>query len=159
MYPRLLIIWLGELAGSTVYAKINPVIAFILTLNESYDQTLQWHSSQKMIGQVAATSTVKVTDDEIRARRAARELNDDVDADEELDAAIRTDIHRYKCDALLQQFVGAFRLLERIGRLAYKLNLPETMRIYSIISVTHLEPATDPAKDSYNRSRDLSRLR
>ena len=51
------------------------------------------------------------------------------------------------------QLVGPFKVLERIGRLAYRLELPPNMRIHNVISVAHLEPATDPVKDPYKRHR------
>lgn len=50
-----------------------------------------------------------------------------------------------------QQFVGPFKVLERIGRLAYRLQLPPTMRIHDVVSVAQLEPTTDPASDPYER--------
>ena len=50
-----------------------------------------------------------------------------------------------------QQFAGPFQIEERIGRLAYRLKLPPTMRIHNVVSVAHLEPATDPASDPYGR--------
>lgn len=52
------------------------------------------------------------------------------------------------------QFVGPFRVTERIRRLAYRLDLSPTMRIHDVISVAHLEPATDPEADLYRRRRD-----
>ncbi len=51
------------------------------------------------------------------------------------------------------QLVGPFKVLERIGRLAYRLELPANMRIHDVISIAHLEPATDPAEDPYRRRR------
>lgn len=51
------------------------------------------------------------------------------------------------------QLVGPFRVLKRIGRLAYQLELPDNMRIHDVISIAHLEPATDPARDPYKRRR------
>lgn len=51
------------------------------------------------------------------------------------------------------QLVGPFKILERIGRLAYKLELPANMRIHDVVSIAHLEPATDPAEDPYRRRR------
>ena len=51
------------------------------------------------------------------------------------------------------QLVGPFRIIERIGRLAYRLELPDNMRIHDVISVAHLEPTTDPAADPYQRRR------
>ena len=50
-----------------------------------------------------------------------------------------------------QQFAGPFQVVERIGRLAYRLKLPPTMRIYDVVSIAHLEPAIDPASDPYKR--------
>ena len=52
-----------------------------------------------------------------------------------------------------QQFVGPFRVVERIGRLAYRLQLPPIMRIHPVISVAHLEAATDPDQDPFQRPR------
>ena len=51
------------------------------------------------------------------------------------------------------QLVGPFRILKRIGQLAYELELPANMRIHNVISIAHLEPATDPAEDPYQRRR------
>lgn len=43
------------------------------------------------------------------------------------------------------QRVGPFRVVDKIGRLAYKLELPDTWRIHPVISVAQLEPApSDP---------------
>ena len=50
-----------------------------------------------------------------------------------------------------QQFVGPFKVLERIGRLAYRIQLPPNMRIHDVVSVAHLEPTTNPASDPYER--------
>ena len=50
-----------------------------------------------------------------------------------------------------QQFAGPFQIVERIGRLAYRLKLPPSMKIHDVVSVAHLEPATDPASDPYGR--------
>ncbi len=54
---------------------------------------------------------------------------------------------------LAQQFVGPLRVLERIGRLAYRLAIPETWAIHNVISVAHLEPATSIDEDPYSRPR------
>lgn len=51
------------------------------------------------------------------------------------------------------QLVGPFKIVERIGRLAYRLELPENMLIHDVISIAYLEPATDPAMDPYQRRR------
>lgn len=51
-----------------------------------------------------------------------------------------------------QQFAGPFRVLERVGKLAYRIDLPPSMnRIHPVISVAHLEPAPHPLEDPYNR--------
>lgn len=48
-----------------------------------------------------------------------------------------------------QQYAGCFRVLERIGRLAYKLDLPPSWRIHPGVSIEHLEPA--PSPDPFGR--------
>ena len=52
-----------------------------------------------------------------------------------------------------QQFAGPFAITKRIGRLAYELDLPNTTKIYPVISVAHLEPATKPEEDPFHRQR------
>jgi transposase InsO family protein len=52
-----------------------------------------------------------------------------------------------------QQFVGPFRILERVGRLAYRLDLPTAWRIHPVLSIAHLEPVPNPASDPYGRAR------
>ena len=52
---------------------------------------------------------------------------------------------------LAEQFAGPFKVIERIGRLAYRLQLPPKMRIHDVISVAQLEPTTDPTADPYGR--------
>ena len=42
-------------------------------------------------------------------------------------------------------------MVERVGRLAYRLKLPDNMKIHDVISIAHLEPASDPALDPYHR--------
>ena len=46
------------------------------------------------------------------------------------------------------QFADPYKVLERIGRLAYRLELPEHWKVHPVISVAHLEPAKD---DAFNR--------
>ena len=71
-------------------------------------------------------------------------------------------LHRgYKLPGILngkigQQFAGPFRVIEKIGKLAYRLELPPTIKIHNIISVAHLEPATNPTDDPYSRARQES---
>ncbi|KAI0993301.1 hypothetical protein K3495_g14883 [Podosphaera aphanis] len=53
---------------------------------------------------------------------------------------------------ILQQYAGPFKVIERIGRLAYRIELPPSMSaIHPVISVAHLEPAHNPADDPFNR--------
>lgn len=52
---------------------------------------------------------------------------------------------------ILQQFAGPFKILKRIGKLAYRVELPPGIKIHPVISVAHLEPYPDPAKDPYQR--------
>ncbi|KAI1006304.1 hypothetical protein K3495_g1917 [Podosphaera aphanis] len=53
---------------------------------------------------------------------------------------------------ILQQYAGSFKVIERIGRLAYRIELPPSMSaIHPVISVAHLEPAHNPADDPFNR--------
>lgn len=54
---------------------------------------------------------------------------------------------------LKQRFVGKFRVLERVSRLAYRLELPPAWiqkKIHPVISVAHLEP-TPKGEDPWNR--------
>lgn len=49
------------------------------------------------------------------------------------------------------QYAGPFRVIKKIGRLAYRLKLPAEWKVHPVFSVAHLEPAEDPAKDPYKR--------
>ena len=49
------------------------------------------------------------------------------------------------------QFVGPFKILERIGRLAYRLDIPDSWNVHPIFSVAQLEPCPDPKDDPYDR--------
>ena len=57
-------------------------------------------------------------------------------------------LHRgYKLPSLVSRkyaplFTGPFRVVKRIGRLAYKLDIPTDWKIHPVISVAHLEPAS-----------------
>ena len=49
-----------------------------------------------------------------------------------------------------QQRVGPFKVIRWVGRLTYELDLPPNLRIYPVVSVAQLEPAsTEP--DPYER--------
>ena len=52
---------------------------------------------------------------------------------------------------LSNQRVGPFKVVKKVGNLAYRLELPEIMRIYPVISIAQLEPAFD--NDPYARTR------
>ena len=54
---------------------------------------------------------------------------------------------------LTQQYVGPFQIIERVGRLAYKLEVPSNWRIHPVFSVTQLEPAPSPSEDPFHRPR------
>ena len=54
---------------------------------------------------------------------------------------------------LTQQYVGPFQIVKKVGRLAYKLDVPSDWRIHPVFSVAQLEPAPDPAKDPFQRLR------
>lgn len=52
---------------------------------------------------------------------------------------------------LSQQYTGPFKVTERVGRLAYRLDLPSHWRIHPVLSVAQLEPAT--SDDPFHRPR------
>ena len=54
---------------------------------------------------------------------------------------------------LTQQYVGPFRIIEKIGCLAYKLEVPGDWRIYPVFSIAQLEPALAPSKNLFHRPR------
>jgi hypothetical protein len=49
---------------------------------------------------------------------------------------------------LAPQYVGPFKVLERVGRLAYRLELPGHWQVHPVISIAHLEPSNP---DPYGR--------
>ena len=53
---------------------------------------------------------------------------------------------------LTQQYVGLFRIVEKVGRLAYRLNVSPNWRIHPVFSVAQLEPAPPPAEDPLGRT-------
>lgn len=50
-----------------------------------------------------------------------------------------------------QQMLGPFRVLRRVGRLAYELDLPTEWRIHPVVSVAQLEPALNKP-DPFDRA-------
>ena len=54
---------------------------------------------------------------------------------------------------LSQQYVGPFKILEHVGRLAYRLEVPENWKIYPVFSIAQLEPSPPPDADPFDRPR------
>ena len=52
---------------------------------------------------------------------------------------------------LTQQYVGPFCILEKVGRLAYKLDVPLDWRVHPVFSVAQLEPAPSLTNDPFHR--------
>ena len=52
---------------------------------------------------------------------------------------------------LTDQYVGPFKVLEKIGKLVYCLDVLDHWRIYLVFTVAQLEPAPDPDMDPYDR--------
>ena len=52
-----------------------------------------------------------------------------------------------------QQFVNPFQIIEKVGRLAYRLNIPDTWRIHPVFSVAQLESCPPPKADPFQRFR------
>lgn len=52
---------------------------------------------------------------------------------------------------LTQKYVGPFCIVEKVSRLAYKLNVSPHWRTHPVFSVAQLEPAPPPAKDPIAR--------
>ena len=48
-----------------------------------------------------------------------------------------------------QQYVGPFKILERIGKQAYRLDIPPHWKVHPVFSIAQLEPA--PGSDPYRR--------
>ena len=64
--------------------------------------------------------------------------------------------HGYKIPGLTNhklhnQRVGPFKVLEKVGKLAYRLELPSLMKIHPVISIAQLEPGS--GEDPYMRDR------
>ncbi len=54
---------------------------------------------------------------------------------------------------LSQQYAGPFRIMEKVGNLAYRIDLPRHWRIHPVVSVAQIEPVPDPSTDPYKRQR------
>ena len=51
---------------------------------------------------------------------------------------------------LSQQYAGPFKVIKRVGRLAYRLEIPEHWSVHNVFSIAHLKPDTQ-GNDPYNR--------
>ena len=54
---------------------------------------------------------------------------------------------------LTQQYVSPFQIVKKIGRLAYRLEVPSDWRIHPVFSVAQLEPAPNPSEYPFHRPR------
>ncbi|KAF3803874.1 Transposon Tf2-11 polyprotein [Colletotrichum gloeosporioides] len=50
------------------------------------------------------------------------------------------------------QYTEPIKVLERVGPLAYRLDLPPTMNVHPVISIAYLIPATNPQDDPFRRT-------
>lgn len=50
---------------------------------------------------------------------------------------------------LTQQYIVPFPIVEKVGCLTYKFDIPPNWQIYQILSVAHLDPALPPIKDYF----------
>lgn len=50
---------------------------------------------------------------------------------------------------LTQEYVGSFLIKERIGRLAYKLDIPLDWKIPPVLLIAQLQPAPTSSKDPF----------
>jgi len=52
---------------------------------------------------------------------------------------------------LSQQYTGPFKIIEPIGRLAYRLDIPPHWSVHNVFSIAHLEPTSPPQDDPSGR--------
>ena len=52
---------------------------------------------------------------------------------------------------LTQQYVGPFKVVERVGRLAYRLQIPQDWKIHDVFTIAQLEPCPAPDSDPFRR--------
>ena len=80
---------------------------YVLTLDHSYDQTLYWRGTNKMLGTLAGQAVLTVTDEERGMWREFHkdEISDDA-IDTKLDHEMQSAIIRIKCAALYVDMFG-----------------------------------------------------
>ena len=54
---------------------------------------------------------------------------------------------------LSQQYVGPFQVLQKVGRLAYRLAIPDRWPIHPVFTIAQLEPCPPPSSDPFQRPR------
>ena len=54
---------------------------------------------------------------------------------------------------LTQQYVGPFQVLQKVGRLAYRLAIPDRWPIHPVFTIAQLEPCPPPSSDPFQRPR------
>lgn len=52
---------------------------------------------------------------------------------------------------LSQQFAGPFKILSKVGNLAYRLKIPTYWRIHPVFTIAQLEPCLKPALDPFSQ--------
>ena len=57
---------------------------------------------------------------------------------------------------LHHQRIGPFKVLDKVGMRAYRLELPPIMRIHPVVSIAQLEPASGADSDPYGRVRNAN---
>jgi hypothetical protein len=55
-----------------------------------------------------------------------------------------------------EQYAGPVKVIERVGRLAYRLELPHAWKVYNVFTIAQLEPTSHPSADPYQRLHDES---
>lgn len=53
---------------------------------------------------------------------------------------------------LSQQFAGLFKIISKVGNLAYRLEIPTHWQIHPVFTIAQLEPCPDPASDPFARA-------